>query len=94
MIKHRMLLEMTWRLVTKHGVDGTCDILGDVLPLLFVADARNKTYIAWTSRWWVKKIAQCGANSFEELLNNNPKLLDQALGAREGWTEEEANKSL
>lgn len=93
MLTQRVVLWMTWDLLHRGDLEWVCSRLGDVLPTLFLVDGRNKTYIAWTTRWWVKRIASLSLEtSFDEFLRLHPELLNPALGERERWTEEEANK--
>ena len=93
MLSHKVVLRMTWDLLHRGDPEWVCSRLADVLPTLFLVDGRNKTYIAWTTRWWVKRMAALPLEvSFEEYLRLNPALLSPALGERERWNEEEANK--
>jgi hypothetical protein len=86
MLTHRMILDLTWRLLQRHGPEATLAILGEVLPVMFVSDGRNKTYVDWTSRWWIEQIHRAAAPSPEVLVQLHPELLNPALGAIKNWS--------
>ena len=101
---HREHVKLTWLAVQRCGTAGAVEVIGDGIQRTARYVGAPQKYNATVSRAWVEltafHMAEAPAESFDELLDRNPGLLDKRLltrfyssrvlasaAARSGWVE-------
>jgi hypothetical protein len=80
---HRQHLELAWRYVAMHGADQAADVVAGAIRQVAAAHGQPSRYHETITRSWVRCVAvhreRWPADSFAEVLDRNPQLLDPGL---------------